>query len=161
MYKPHSPCAPLLVFNSDQFGQEQQAKYKEFTKFSEKKLKTAEFAIVAICLCLVQLLPVLALTLVSGKAVRLAIIVVLILLVSILNAAFANTVRATNFGAIAAYVDTIASRFLEPFNGIHADLSIGIQLLLLYSSVRAIRRSRYILRCAFKSFMYCGYVASS
>ncbi|KAF2795878.1 hypothetical protein K505DRAFT_373597 [Melanomma pulvis-pyrius CBS 109.77] len=38
-----------------------------------------------------------------SKGVRLAVIVVLIVLVSLMNALFANTVRATNFGAIAAY----------------------------------------------------------
>jgi hypothetical protein len=81
-----------------------------YTKFSESRLKKAEFGLVAVCLCVVQLLPVLALTLVSRKAIRLAIIVTLILLVSILNALFANTVRATNFGAIAAYVLSSTSR---------------------------------------------------
>ncbi|KAH7084169.1 hypothetical protein FB567DRAFT_528514 [Paraphoma chrysanthemicola] len=85
------------------FREKQQAGSSEITRYSEKKLKAVEFAIVGICLCLIQLLPVLALTLVSSKKVRLAIIVVLIVLVSVLNAAFANTVRATNFGAIAAY----------------------------------------------------------
>jgi hypothetical protein len=73
-----------------------------YTEFSEGRLKKAEFGLVAICLCVVQLMPVLALTLVSSKAIRLAIIIVLILLVSMLNVLFANTVRATNFGAIAA-----------------------------------------------------------
>ncbi|KAH7110058.1 hypothetical protein B0J11DRAFT_544554, partial [Dendryphion nanum] len=74
-----------------------------YTKFSEELLRKTEFGIVAIFLCLVQLLPVLALTLVSSQAVRLAIIIILIGLVSILNTLFANAVRATNFGAIAAY----------------------------------------------------------
>jgi hypothetical protein len=73
-----------------------------YTKFSEGRLRKAEFGMVAVCLCVVQLLPVLALTLVTRKSVRLALIVILILIVSTLNALFANTVRATNFGAIAA-----------------------------------------------------------
>ncbi|OAK99109.1 hypothetical protein IQ06DRAFT_378039 [Phaeosphaeriaceae sp. SRC1lsM3a] len=74
-----------------------------YTKFSESRLRKAEFGLVAVCLCVVQLLPVLALTLVTRKSIRLALIVLLILIVSTLNALFANTVRATNFGAIAAY----------------------------------------------------------
>ena len=57
---------------------------------------------VAVCLCLIQLLPVLTLTLVSNKTVRLALVISLIFFVSILNILFADTVRGTNFGAIAA-----------------------------------------------------------
>lgn len=88
-----------------------------YTKFSESRLRKAEFGLVAVCLCVVQLLPVLALTLVTRKSIRLALIVLLILIVSTLNALFANTVRATNFGAIAAYVDpSAASLFGPPLN---------------------------------------------
>lgn len=65
-------------------------------------MRNAEFGIVATCLCLVQLLPVMALTLVHGKAAKLAIVVILIVLVSLMNSLFANTVQATNFGAVAA-----------------------------------------------------------
>jgi hypothetical protein len=75
---------------------------KNFRKFPEKKLRNFELGIVATCLCLVQMLPVLALTLVTSQTAKLAVIVVLILLVSLLNALFANTVQATNFGAVAA-----------------------------------------------------------
>ncbi|OAL43316.1 hypothetical protein IQ07DRAFT_685687 [Pyrenochaeta sp. DS3sAY3a] len=75
----------------------------KYTKFSEARLKKVEFGMVAICLCIVQLLPVLALTLVKSRAARLAIIIVLIVLVSTLNVVFSHTVRAANFGAIAAY----------------------------------------------------------
>lgn len=74
----------------------------KFRKFSENSVKSAEFGLVAGSLCLVQLLPVLALTLVSSKTTRLAMIIVLIVLVSLLNSLFAHTVQATNFGAVAA-----------------------------------------------------------
>ncbi|KAH7388837.1 hypothetical protein BKA66DRAFT_569151 [Pyrenochaeta sp. MPI-SDFR-AT-0127] len=85
------------------FQTDEHDKMDHFVHYSEKRLRNAEFGIVAACLCLVQLLPVLALTLVSSKAARLSVIIVLIVVVSVLNAMFANTVRATNFGAIAAY----------------------------------------------------------
>lgn len=61
---------------------------------------------VAIFLCIVQLLPVLALTLVTSRAARLGIILALIITVSTLNVVFPHAVRAANFGAIAAYVIT-------------------------------------------------------
>ncbi|KAF2124404.1 hypothetical protein P153DRAFT_401030 [Dothidotthia symphoricarpi CBS 119687] len=85
------------------FGEEHMIKGVHYTKFSEDRLRKVEFGTIAVCLCVVQLLPVLALTLVSSKTLRLAIIVILIILVSIMNSLFANTVRATNFGAVAAY----------------------------------------------------------
>ena len=70
--------------------------------YAESSVKNVEFGIVAACLCVVQLLPVMALTLVHNKAARLSIIIVLIVLVSLLNSLFAHTVQATNFGAVAA-----------------------------------------------------------
>ncbi|KAL6708381.1 hypothetical protein ACN47E_002644 [Coniothyrium glycines] len=85
------------------FEEKQNIRNVNYLKFSEDRVKKAEFLVVAVSLCVVQMLPVLALTLVSSKGVRLAVIIVLIALVSVLNALFANTVRATNFGAIAAY----------------------------------------------------------
>ena len=65
-------------------------------------MTSVEFGIVTVSLCLVQLLPVIALTLVHSKAARLSIIISLIVLVSVLNSLFAHTVQATNFGAVAA-----------------------------------------------------------
>ncbi|KAH8725999.1 hypothetical protein GQ44DRAFT_795282 [Phaeosphaeriaceae sp. PMI808] len=97
------------VERHDRLGRLFQAKHrkddggKNFRKFPEHTLRNVEFGIVATFLCLVQLLPVLALTLVPSKAARLAVIIILIVMVSLLNALFANTVRSTNFGAIAAY----------------------------------------------------------
>lgn len=41
-------------------------------------------------------------TLVSSRAVRLTVVILLIFLVSLLNVMFADTVRLTNFGALAA-----------------------------------------------------------
>jgi uncharacterized membrane protein YhaH (DUF805 family) len=71
-------------------------------KYSESKIRNAEFVLISVCLCLVQLIPVMALTLVKNKIWKLMIVVVLILFVSLLSSLFANTARATNFGAVAA-----------------------------------------------------------
>ena len=73
-----------------------------FSKYSEAKLRKAELGAVATCFCLIQVLPVLTLTLISSKAVRLTMVIVLIFLVSLLNVLFADAVRLTNLGAIAA-----------------------------------------------------------
>ncbi|KAF2810806.1 uncharacterized protein BDZ99DRAFT_475685 [Mytilinidion resinicola] len=75
------------------------------TKYSESKLRNTEFGVVTASLCLVQLLPVMALTLVTDNTVRIAVVLILIFIVSLLNALFANTARASNFGAVAAYVN--------------------------------------------------------
>ncbi|KAF2117647.1 hypothetical protein BDV96DRAFT_399039 [Lophiotrema nucula] len=85
------------------FQEKHQGENRHFSKYSEKKLRNTEFGVVAACLCLIQLLPVLTLTLVSSRAVRLTMVILLIFFVSLLNVLFANTVRVTNFGAIAAY----------------------------------------------------------
>lgn len=74
----------------------------------------------------------LVLTLVSNRAARLAIVVVMVVFVTLLNAAFANTVRATNFGAIAAYV--FPPRFRLFVTGMEirpvTDYELGTLLLL-------------------------------
>ena len=71
-------------------------------RYSEAKIRTTEFVLVAICLCLLQLLPIAGLTLVGKKALKVAIVLILIVAVSVLNSVFANTARAANFGAVAA-----------------------------------------------------------
>ena len=74
----------------------------KFIYYSASSVKSVDVGIVTVTLCLVQLFPVMALTLVHSKAARLGIIVGLIVLVSVLNSLFAHTVQATNFGAVAA-----------------------------------------------------------
>jgi hypothetical protein len=71
-------------------------------RYSEAKIRTTEFVLVTICLCLLQLLPIAGLTLVGKKALKVAIVLILIVAVSVLNSVFANTARAANFGAVAA-----------------------------------------------------------
>ncbi|OCK85226.1 hypothetical protein K432DRAFT_421928 [Lepidopterella palustris CBS 459.81] len=74
-----------------------------FYKYSESKIRKAEFGMISASLCLVQILPIAALTLVTNRTWRLVIMLFLILIVSILTSLFANTARATNFGAVVAY----------------------------------------------------------
>ncbi|OCL12059.1 hypothetical protein AOQ84DRAFT_386385 [Glonium stellatum] len=71
--------------------------------YSESKIRTAEFVLISATFCLVQMLPIAALTLVQSRAWKLVIIFILIIIVSILTSLFANTTRASNFGAVAAY----------------------------------------------------------
>lgn len=71
-------------------------------KYSESKLRNAEFGAVAASLCLVQLLPVIALGFTKNKTAKYIVIAILISVVSIMNALFANTAKASNFGAVAA-----------------------------------------------------------
>lgn len=72
-------------------------------RYSESRIKKAEFGIISATLCLVQMLPIAALTLVQSRTWKLVIIFILIVIVSILTSLFANTTRASNFGAVAAY----------------------------------------------------------
>jgi hypothetical protein len=104
-------------------------------KFSEAKIRRTEVAIALICLCLMQIVPIITLTLVKSKTWKLIIVGTLIVLVSLLNLAFPTAARATNFGAVAAY----AYNSKYPLHS--ADYGIGIPLLLWYSSVRAARKT--------------------
>jgi hypothetical protein len=47
-------------------------------------------------------MPIMALTLIKSKTWKLVTVMILIVLVSLINVLFANTARATNFGAVAA-----------------------------------------------------------
>jgi hypothetical protein len=71
-------------------------------KYSESKVRNAEFILISACLCFVQLMPIVALTLVKSKTWKLVIVMILIVLVAVLNSLFANTAKASNFGAVAA-----------------------------------------------------------
>lgn len=99
---------------SRQTDPRQERDSRKNTKFCGARLRKLESRVVTMGLCLVQVLPALALVLVSSKAARLGIAIVLIVCVSALNAIFSNTMRAKNFEAIAAYVSKLQSkRFLS------------------------------------------------
>lgn len=76
-------------------------------KYTEAKLRNTEFGLVAGSLCVVQIIPIMALTLVTSKTVRFIMVLMLILIVSLINALFPKTAKATNFGAVAAYVNLL------------------------------------------------------
>ena len=72
--------------------------------YSDRGIKLAEVAIVTTLLCLFQVLPILVLTFIKPKWVKLLLIVIMIGLMTGLNVLFADVARNSNFAGVAAYV---------------------------------------------------------
>ena len=97
-------------------------------RYSESKIRKAELLLVSGSLCIIQILPVLALTFIKNRVWKLLFVAILIILVSLLNTIFANSARSANFGAVAAFV-TSSLAILQKLT-----LSV-VQLLRNYSCV--------------------------